>query len=424
MKICMPSPYGEGAYFSWLMSKAGHDVILCIEEPRCKNALSGLVNSVESLEDPEKFDLCLFDVTGSGKLADEIRTKTPTIGDSVLADRLEEDRVFALDFMQKCGIQVSPWEQFTDISDAIRYIKQKKTPQVFKPVGEQDDKSTTYVSKSAEDMLRYLEVLFRSTPQKEFVLQEVVKGTEISTEVYINANGYYALNHTLEVKRFLNGDLGPNTGCAGSLVWMTDRDDSLFDRGLKKAIKPLQEMGYVGPLDLNTIVNDQGAWGLEFCARFGYDGTALLTRLLPIEFGEFLFTVAAGGKIPPIQPKHSFCASTRLSVPPYPAEALPPKFYKAGIPLHGLTEKMLDKFFVYDVQVGINEQLESAGICGWIGSPLAVGETPGQAFDGVYDMLKEVRVPNGQYRTDILSNTAKRYAQVQADGWLRKSYDA
>lgn len=420
----MCSPFGEGAWIGHQLAKAGHDVSVSIEESRCKNALAGIINSVETLDHPENYDLCVFDVTGNGKTADECRTKTPVIGDSVLAGRLEEDRVFALEFMQRCGIQVSPWEFFTDISEAIRYIKKRNKRQVFKPVGEQDDKSTTYVSKSPEDMLRYLDVLFRATPQKEFVLQEVVLGTEISTEVYLNQKGHYALNHTLEVKRFLNGDLGPNTGCAGSLVWMTGKEDTLFQRGLKKAIEPLQEMGYVGPLDLNTIVNNDGVWGLEFCARFGYDGTALLTRLLPIEFGEFLYAVATNGKVPEIVPKHSFCASIRLSIPPYPAEALPPKFYKAGVPLHGLTEKMLDKFFIYDVQMGMNDELESAGICGWIGSPLAVGETLGQAFEGVSEMLKAVRVPNGQYRTDILANTAKRYAQIQGDGWLRTSYDA
>ena len=170
MKICFPTPFAEGAWLAQQMSKAGHDVSVCIDEPRCRNALGGLVNSVETLEAAENYDLAVFDVTGSGKTADETHIKTPTIGDSVLADHLEEDRVFALEFMAKCGIQVSPWEQFTDISDAIRYIKKKHKPFVFKPVGEQDDKSTTYVSRSAEDMLSYLDVLFRSTPQKEFVL--------------------------------------------------------------------------------------------------------------------------------------------------------------------------------------------------------------------------------------------------------------
>jgi len=420
VQICFPSLYGEGNWLAWFLSQSGHDVAVSISEPQCGQALAGLVNASDSLSPAEDYDLAVFDVTGQGKMADATRELTPTIGDSMLADRLEEDRIFALEFMQKCGISVSPWEQFTNPADAIRYIKQRNTRQVFKPIGEQADKSTTYVSKSAEDMLRYFDVLFRQTPQKEFILQEVVEGTEVSTEVYITKDGYCALNHTLEVKKFLNGDLGPNTGCSGSLCWMPPRDNVIFEKGLKKCVEPLIEMGYVGPIDLNTIVNGSGAWGLEFCARFGYDATALLTKLLPVDFGDFLFRVATGAVIPDLTPHHMFCASVRLSIPPYPNEGLPKKFFKEGVPIHGLTEKMLDKFFVYDVRRrGESNDLESAGICGWIGSPMCFGETIGQAFEGCYDMLKAVKVPNGQYRTDIHSNVARRYAKLKEEGWLR-----
>jgi phosphoribosylamine---glycine ligase len=406
------------------MAKHGHEVSAAVEEPLCREALKGIVNQVEEFPSPEDFDLCVFDVTGSGKDADEIRLLTPTIGDSVLADTLEEDRVYALDFMQRCGIQVPPWERFNNPAQAIRYIKKQNKPMVFKPVGDQQDKSTTYVASSPEDMLRYFDVLFRSNPQKEFVLQEVVKGTEVSTEVYINETGYYALNQTLECKKLMNKNVGPNTGCSGALVWMSQQDNPIFDKGLKKAVKPLQEMGYVGPIDLNTIVNDAGVWGLEFCARFGYDATALLIKLIPIDFAEFLYAIAANKRPPDLTPKHSFCATTRLSIPPYPCEGLPRKFYKAGVPIEGLTEKNLDKFFIYDVRKRSEEadDLESAGICGWIGGPLAVGETIGETFRGVEEMIKAVKIPNCQHRTDILENTARRYIELKEGGWLRPTF--
>src|SRR5208337_1146527 len=193
--------------------------------------------------------------SGMGKFADEAREKTPTIGGSVLADRLEEDRIFGLEFMQRCGLKVSPWEAFDNPADAIRFIKKTKKRCCFKPIGEQSDKSTTYVSRSAEDMLRYFDVLFRSARVKDFILQEFVEGVEASSEVYINQQGYWALNHTIETKKFLNGELGPNTGCSGSLCWMANKENMLFEKGLKKCIEPLQEMGYNGPIDLNTIVN-------------------------------------------------------------------------------------------------------------------------------------------------------------------------
>lgn len=418
MRVAWPSLFGEGSWLAWFLAKHGHEVDVSIKESACRDIMRGLIRTVDSLDGA--YDLAVFDSTGQGKLADETRNTTPTIGDSLLADTLEEDRLYALEFMERCGISVSPWEAFDNPADAIRYIKKKNTRQVFKPIGEQADKSTTYVSSSAEDMLRYIDVLFRSTPQKEFVLQEVVEGTEVSTEVYINESGYYALNHTLELKRLMNGDVGPNTGCSGALVWMAHKDNRIFEKGLKKAIAPLVEMGYRGPVDLNTIVNDSGVWGLEFCTRFGYDATALLTRLIPVEFGAFLYAVATNQTVPELTPRHAFCATTRLSIPPYPSESLPRKFYREGVPINGLKENMLETFYVFDVrQKEDSEDLESAGVCGWIGGPLCVGETISQAFEAVKDSIAAMKMPNLQYRTDCLQNTARRYAKLSADGWLR-----
>jgi phosphoribosylamine---glycine ligase len=422
VRICLASVYGEGLWLAWKMAQEGHDVSAIVAEDRYAEALKGLVRVMPGSEvySASEYDLVVMDTSGMGADADAARLEVPTIGGSVLADRLEEDRLYGLDFMTRCGMQVAPYEAFNNPADAIRFIKKNKKRYCFKPIGEQSDKSTTYVSCSPEDMLEYFDVLFRTAKVKDFILQEYVAGTEVSLEVYINENGYHALNATLETKKFLNGDLGPNTGCSGSLCWMMERENALFQKGLKKCIEPLQELGYVGPLDLNTIVNDSGAWALEFTPRFGYDATALLTRLLPVSFGDFLHAIASGSPVPDLSPKHSFCASVRLSIPPYPTDGLPDKFHKAGVPIMGLTENNLDKFFVYDVRKRIEESddLESAGLCGWIGSPMAVGETIGQTFDGVYKMLKEVKVPNAQYRTDVASNTAKRYAALRDGGWL------
>jgi phosphoribosylamine--glycine ligase len=424
VRICVASLYGEGLWFAQRMATEGHDVSAIVSDARFEQALGGMVKVMPGSEvySAEEYDLVVFDTTGEGKQADAARIETPTIGASMLADRLEEDREFSLDFMQRCGIPVSPWEVFDNPADAIRHIKKTKKRYVFKPIGEMDDKSTTYVSRSAEDLIHYFDVLFRSAQISKFVLQEFVAGTEVSTQVYVNETGYYALNHTLETKKLMNGDVGPNTGCSGSLAWLAE-DDVLFEKGLKKAIGPLQELGYVGPIDLNTIVNAEGVWGLEFCPRFGYDSDALLMRLLGVNWGDFLHAIATDRRPQEIIPRHSFCASVRLSVPPYPCEGLPPKFYKAGIPIECLTEKHFDRFFVYDVRKRAEDadDLETAGICGWIGSPLAVGETIGQAFDSAYAMLKEVRVPNGQYRTDLAKNTAKRYGELREGGWLQSA---
>jgi len=45
--------------------------------------------------------------------------------------------------------------------------------------------------------------------------------------------------------------------------------------------------------------------------------------------------------------------------------------------------------------------------------------TPGAAFDDAYEMLKHVRVPNGQYRTDVCEAACKRYWVLREQGLLK-----
>lgn len=419
MRICLASHFGEGLYLAWLMGHEGHEVSCAVSEEHYAKALGGLVN-VTGSEISSDVDLVVFDVTGNGKVADKLREEVPTIGDSLLADTLEEDRLFGLDFMTRCGLQVAPYEAFDNPADGIRHIKKRNKRLVFKPIGEQDDKSTTYVAKSAEDMIRYFDVLFRSAKVSQYILQDFIEGVEVSTEVYINSTGYHALNHTIETKKFMNDELGPNTGCSGSLCWMSRKENMLFQKGLKKCVEPLQEMGFNGPIDLNTIINPEGCWALEWTPRFGYDATALLARMLPVGFGDFLYAIATDERPPEMIPQHSYCASVRLSIPPYPCDGLPDKFYHQGVPIEGLHEKDLGQFFVYDVRRrGDSDDLETAGLCGWVGSPLSVAETPGGAIDGAYEMLRTVSIPNGQYRTDLGAAVSKRFMPLREHGWLK-----
>ncbi len=420
MKICVLSKYGEGAWFAWLLQQAGHDVSLSIDEGENAGVFRGLIEQGE-VGDLASYDMVVFDQTGYGKIADEARAATPTIGDSTLADQLEHDRLFGIQFMERSGIKVPPYEHFTDVTQAIRFVNKTKKTYVFKPCGEDADTATTYVSKSPEDLLRYIDVLWRSSPVKEFILQEFVRGTEVSTEVWMNGDGYHFLNHTLECKKMMNGDLGPATGCAGNLVFACERENPLFVHGLKKAVGPLREAGYIGMIDLNAIATDGEVYGLEWTPRIGYEGTCNVAHLLPMDFGKFLYAIAAGETLPDLSPRHSFSATVRLSVPPYPNDGLPKKFYREGIPIEGMTTKLLTSFYAMDMRVSETdeEKFETAGINGWLGSAIGCGETIGMAFDHVRAVIEAIRVPNLQYRSDIRQETAKRHAELEANGWLK-----
>jgi phosphoribosylamine-glycine ligase len=417
VKILLVSPEADGAWFVWLLSQA-HDVEWVCLESRYADTLSGIIAApLAHIPNPDAYDLVVFDSSGCGKEADEARAVTPTIGGSELADQLEHDRMFGLEVMQAAGIKLPPFEPFNDTKAAIKFVQKSGKRYVLKPINDEGlSKDTTYVAKSAEDMVQYLEKL--DAKVKEFVLQEFVTGTEVSTEAWWTGSEWVALNHTLEEKKFMAGNLGPNTGCAGNLVWMPPRKNPIFEHGLERVTDFFKEHDFVGMVDLNTIATDGDLYGIEWTPRFGYEGTCNLTRLLPVEFGDFLGAVATG-QVPNLtQPKARFAATIQLSVPPYPnCEKVKSKQWER-VPIKGISLEHAQSFFLRDVML-LDGELATCGRYNAIGSPIGLGETIDGAFDEVMAAVKRLDIPNLQYRNDIATCTKRRFEALQAAGWLR-----
>ncbi len=418
MKILLVSAKGDGLWFVWLMRHEGHDVDWCLEDDKYM-AFEGLIPPPHKrAPDPTKYDLVVFDRDGMGDDADHCASLVPTIGDSSLADRLEEDRVFGLEVMEACGIRVPEWEAFTKPEDGIAWVEKTNKRCVFKPVGAGDDKSCTYVSKNPADMISFMEKVFTKAKISSFVLQEFVAGgTETACGGWFNGEDWVCIDHNIELKKFMVGDIGPNTGCAGLLMWLPPRPTPLFQQGLD-LVKPwLKAQGYVGPIDLNTIVTEGTAYGIEWTPRFGYHGTCNFAALLPADvgIGQFLYDVATGA------PRHIdnagvFSATINIAVPPYP-NAEGAKKHNV-VPINGIDLKHLERFFLWDVRLG-DEGLETTGIFNGIGSPICTASTIQGAFDGVVSQIKSLDIPDVMWRNDVPSVIHHTYNQLDRMGWLR-----
>lgn len=113
MKILLISPKADGAWYVWLLAHEGHDVDWHIADDKYVGTFDGIVKPpLKRIPDPSRYDLVVFDSDGMGDDADYARQYTPTVGSSVLADRLEEDRLFGLEVMEKAGIRVPAYEVF------------------------------------------------------------------------------------------------------------------------------------------------------------------------------------------------------------------------------------------------------------------------------------------------------------------------
>lgn len=428
MRILLASSEGIGAWFLLRLQQEGHEVDWFEIEPKPKRAkvLKGLVPP--PLEHQPRFsayDLCIFDSSGHGDLADKIARATPVIGDSSLATKLEDDRLYGINVMESCGIEVPAWETFQTPDEARDFITESGKRYVYKPFvvnGEEQESDCTYVSESADDLLRVIDKLFSDSHNAPFLLQEVVEGIEFATNGYFDGHSFHFITHTIEEKKFMSGGYGPNTGCSGNLIYYPERENRIMRQGLNLLVPFLRDMSYRGPIDLNTIVNENHAYGLEFTPRFGYDSTATEFALLDGNLGDFLHDIATapeGGWIdrdivPPARGRYA--ASERLSAPPYPEEEAPS--YAAGLPIKGVDLEWAHRdCYLWDARMR-GEELETLGINGIIACPVAPGHTPEGAWRGVERISKPIKFPNLQCRDDLDRATMKRLNEVQEMGWI------
>jgi len=422
LRIALSSYTGYGAWFALRLLEEGHKVDYYLTEPDYENILGGIVpapfvrgRGKSGYPAYGKYDLSLFDLTGKEKQAEFSATLCPTIGDGAFNCAVEDDRMFGLEAMEECGIQVPPYERFTDVGAAKIFVRKSNKRYVYKPDGGQDqDTDTTYVATSPEDMLANLDKLFIKTKGAPFVLQEFIKGTEVSVEGYFNGDDFYLVNVTLEEKKFMNKNHGPNTGCAGNLVFYLNESSELYKQGLGKMREYLQRVNYTGMIDLNTIATERGLFGLEWTPRFGYDASATLFQMYGGDLGEMFHKIATG-QVPDQSWRGEFAAGIRVSIPPYPTEIKGK--HPQGIPVKGITKDQYQSTFMYDVMVEDNE-LVTAGHSGFIAVPMGHGNSIGEAFEIVDQKVKDLKIPNMQIRTDIQKTTTQRYYELSRMGLL------
>jgi phosphoribosylamine---glycine ligase len=417
-KIVLCSYTGYGASFLLRLLEEGHSVDYYLSDDKYGKVLEGIIPEyTDKTPDFSKYDLALFDLTGKPELAESASKKCPVIGDGDFQSEIEDDRLLGIEIMEQCGINVPEYEVFDDLGAAKRFIKKTGKRYVFKPFGGQSqDTASTYVSKDADDLLAYLDKLSSATKGMQFILQEVVQGIEISTEAYFNGEDFYLVNATLEEKKFMNDNKGPNTGCAGNLVWTYDHEPYVFREGLGKMKDFLKQYKFRGMIDLNTIVSATQLYGLEWTPRFGYDASYTLYSLISSDLGNFLTAIGSGAQ-PYLETSGRFASAVRISIPPYPSEILGK--HPEEIPIEGIEEhECVKDCYLYDACLDESGSLVTAGVSGLIAVPTAIGSSISESFSRLYGKVDRIQIPNMQYRTDLEASVSRRYKILDSQGWI------
>jgi phosphoribosylamine--glycine ligase len=93
--------------------------------------------------------------------------------------------------------------------------------------------------------------------------------------------------------------------------------NKLFEQTLLKMSPQLAQEGYVGYIDVNCIVNNNGIYPLEFTSRFGYTTIFIQQEGMLTPIGLFLWDLAHGVD-PKLKVRSGFEVGVRIVMPPFP----------------------------------------------------------------------------------------------------------
>ncbi len=417
MKILVISQTGDFLGVAARLRVEGHEVAMWIKSSHYARSGKNIVERVPSWREKLRWaDLILVDMVGMGSIRKTLEAVgKPFIGASPLMDTMELERAAGMELFQKVGIATPETFPFASSDEARGFFVGVEWGDGF--AVKADDNigcATSRVITEPEQLEWAIGAIPSGHP---LIIQRVVKGIEVSTEGWFNGKDWILpFNHTFEEKKFFEGGLGPNTGCMGNVV--IARPSNKLTRATVERLKPfLVHAGWRGPIDVNCIVTEKGAFALEATARFGYDAIEAFLEGVQLGSGEFLRGVASG-ELTQMPISSDYFIAVRLSVPPYPCEDENVKA-EYGEPVLGINENNIKHLWLCNVFVDPKDQLfKTSGADGLTMVATARGSDVAQARRRVYRTLDNIRVGGKMYRRDIGTRVEKDIAQLEAWGWI------
>ena len=399
----------------------GHEVRVTVSEPLAAGTMAGMVPHAENWRDElgwvreaGRDGLILFEATGFGALQDELRRDGyNVIGGSAFGDRLENDRGFAQQLLGELGLKTAAVAEFSEAAAALEDLRARPRRTVFK-VSASAGETFAGSFDDGRDVAALL-AAHKNEEDARFILMDFVEGIETGVGAYFDGKRFLLPACVdWEHKRFFAGDMGELTGEMGTVATF-EGSNALFEACLKPLEPMLREGGHVGYVNLNTMINAEGVWPLEFTCRFGYPGFAVLEPLQALGWGE-LFRRMIEGEEARFDTRPGFSLCVVLSTPPFPYSR---KEVDAvvGLPV---TKGGIEPNHLHWGEVGMAEgRVVTSGLYGWTAVSTGTGASVAEAKTAAYARAAEVRCPNMRYRLDIGDRQiAGELEQLAAWGWL------
>lgn len=397
--------------------EGGHEVRVAISEPLCHGVLAGIITRVEDwrehlpwIREAGPDGIVLFEnvAHASGAVQDGLRADGfNVVGGSAFGDRLENDRAYGQEVLRSIGLQTAGVWEFDAAEPALAFLAERPGRYVLKfSAADTFGAGDNYVGRlpDGRDVVAMVRVRMKQREGRptRFILMEHVEGVEMGVGAYFDGERFLEpACLDWEHKRFFPGDLGELTGEMGTVVTYS-RTRRFFELTLARVAPLLRAHGYLGYINLNTIVNEAGIWPLEFTCRFGYPGFAILDPLQDISWAG-LFRAMVTRSAAGFATRPGFAVGVVMTTRPFPyirtwvPEAI-------GLPILFEGEvTAADRANLHHGEMALDDagQWVTAGYHGWTMVVTGTGPTVEAAQRAAYGLADRTVIPNVRYRRDI-----------------------
>jgi phosphoribosylamine---glycine ligase len=330
-----------------------------------------------------------------------LRVFGPTAG----AAQLEGSKAFTKDFLDRHKIPTAAYGNFTDVDEALAYVRQQGAPIVIKADGLAAGKGVIVAMtlEEAEDAVRdMLAGNAFGEAGSRVVVEEFLEGEEASFIVMVDGEHVLPMATSQDHKRVGNGDTGPNTGGMGAYspapVVTTDVHQRIMDEVIYPTVQGMAAEGhpYKGFLYAGLMIDGDGAPKvIEFNCRFGDPETQPIMLRMKSDLVE-LCEAAIDGKLDQCDSRWDDRASVGIVL----AAGGYPGAYRKGDVISGLPESDTDGEKVFHAGTRLNgDKVVTNG--GRVLCATALGNTVTEAQQRAYRLAQGIDWDGVFCRSDI-----------------------
>ncbi|UNY99700.1 phosphoribosylamine--glycine ligase [Zhouia spongiae] len=337
-------------------------------------------------------------------LQDEALKNIPVIGPQKAGAALEGSKEVAKEFMSRHKVPTAAYQSFTadNLEAGYDFLESLKPPYVLKADGLAAGKGVLIIDKLEEAKAELKNMLVDAkfgAASTKVVIEEFLKGIELSVFVLTDGKNYVVLPNAKDYKRIGEGDTGLNTGGMGAVSPVPFANDEFMRKVEDRIVKPTVDgfrkdgIPYKGFVFIGLMKVDNEPYVIEYNVRMGDPETEVVLPRVKNDLVD-LFQAVATQRLDEVTLEIDDRSATTIMV----VSGGYPEAYEKGKEITGIDTIEDSVVFHAGTKLEGNKVLTSGGR---VIAVTSYGTNFKEALEKSYSNVKKLDFDKMYYRTDL-----------------------